>query len=89
MSEPTASPFRVGILDGVNYDFASIGDTLPTHSHVEGESHITICRTGKIKAFGPGWERVLVPGDVIKFDPNKEHALQAIEAPSRVTNIRY
>lgn len=89
MSEPLATHIEIGKLVGTTYDFAVAGDTLPTHRHSEDDCHITICRKGRVRAFGPGWERVLGPGDVVKFEPHVDHGIEALDDASQITNIRY
>lgn len=71
------------------YDFAEAGWTLPEHEHPPGQAHITVVNKGRIRAWGPGWERVLEAGAMVVFEPGKRHGFEALEAGSRVTNIVY
>ena len=82
-----ATSFRKGKLRGTIYDFQQTGAELPTHSHDEGNVHISIVARGRVSSKGNGWARELVAGDVIAFRPGQEHNIVGLEAGSRVVNI--
>lgn len=88
---PATRPLEEGNLRGTIFWFQDVGDTLPLHSHEPGQCHITICNMGKLLVYGKDhvWERVLTPGRIIKFAPHQEHAYEALEAGSKITNIIY
>jgi quercetin dioxygenase-like cupin family protein len=79
----------IGNLQLSVYTFNKKGDELPTHTHPEGEAHITIVNKGSIKAYGNGWQKVLKAGNLVMFPPNDPHAFVALENDSKITNIIY
>jgi quercetin dioxygenase-like cupin family protein len=86
---PEVKSLLIGRLRLAIHTFAAAGDSLAMHSHPEGEAHITFVNAGRLRVFGPGWERVLHPGAQVKFEPNQLHAYEALEPGSRITNIIY
>jgi quercetin dioxygenase-like cupin family protein len=76
-----------GKLKGVVYTFEKAGDTLPMHTHSEGNAHITIVARGKIKAHGNEWEAEYSAGAVIDFPTDQSHEFIALENDSRIVNI--
>jgi len=86
---PEVRIYEKGKLTLTRFTFITIGDELPLHSHEEGAAHLTICRQGRLHIYGEGWQRELVPGDMIFFEPNQMHAYRALEAGSVIVNIPY
>ena len=80
-------PISTGKLSGAVYTFEKAGDTLPMHTHTNGNAHITIVARGKIKAHGNAWEAEYSAGAVIDFPTNQSHEFIALEDNSRVVNI--
>lgn len=76
-----------GKLSGVVYTFEQAGDTLPMHTHQEGDAHITIVARGRVKAHGNEWSAEYGAGSVIDFPPNQSHEFIALEDNSRIVNI--
>ena len=87
MSLPSQILFGVGNVKGMVYDFAAAGDILPLHDHPEGEgAHITIVARGSCKIVCQGREdAVHLLGAVV--DPDYPHAIEALEANTRIVNI--
>jgi quercetin dioxygenase-like cupin family protein len=83
MGQPVAKVLGYGTL----YDFAEPGDVLPMHDHDETTAHDTLVARGGLRVSGPGWERLLAPGDFVKFKPGNPHELQATERNTRILNI--
>jgi len=81
------TPLNAGKLSGTVYTFEKAGDTLPMHTHTDGNSHITIVARGKIKAHGNEWEAEYCAGTVINFPTNQSHEFIALEDNSRIVNI--
>jgi quercetin dioxygenase-like cupin family protein len=77
----------VGKLGGIVYTFEKEGDTLPMHTHQEGDAHITIVARGRVKAHGNGWSAEYGAGSVIDFPANQSHEFIALEDNSRIVNI--
>jgi quercetin dioxygenase-like cupin family protein len=80
-------PLNTGKLSGIVYTFEKAGDTLPMHTHQEGNAHITIVARGKVKAHGNNWEAEYRSGAVIDFPPDQSHEFIALEDNSRIVNI--
>jgi quercetin dioxygenase-like cupin family protein len=80
--------FIAGKLSGSVYTFKKAGDTLPMHTHTEGNAHITIVARGKIKAHGNNWEAEYNAGAVIDFPTDQSHEFIALEDDSRIVNIQ-
>ena len=89
MSLPESRPLDDGRISGTIYDFADAGDELPEHFHTEADKHYTIVCRGAIKVFGPWGEETIVSGDIRRFKANLMHGFTALEANSRVVNIKY
>lgn len=81
------SQISVGKLVGVVYDFDSVGDVLPMHSHPEGQVHISIIARGKFKATGDGWEMEMSLGEIYDWEAEQAHEFVALEPNSRMVNI--
>jgi hypothetical protein len=65
-----------------------VGDTLPMHTHQEGNIHITVLLKGKLKIHGPHFETFLSEGDVYDFKENEyTHELIALEDNTVFLNI--
>lgn len=82
-----SSPLSAGKLSGIVYTFEKESDTLPMHTHQEGNAHITIVARGKVKAHGDGWSAEYGAGSVIDFPANQSHEFIALEDNSRIVNI--
>jgi quercetin dioxygenase-like cupin family protein len=82
-----STPLLAGKLSGTVYTFEKVGDTLPMHTHTDGNSHITIVSRGKIKAHGNEWEAEYSAGAVIDFPADQSHEFIALEDNSRIVNI--
>jgi len=80
--------FCVENVFGITYTFENAGDVLPTHTHKEGEEHITIVVCGKIKVNGDAWNNEYSEKDVIYFPANQAHEFIALEDNTRIVNIR-
>ena len=89
MSLPRARAVYDGNISATIYDFAAVGDELPAHSHTDADKHYTIVCRGAIKVFGPWGEETIVSGDIRRFKANLMHGFTALEANSRVVNIKY
>lgn len=76
-----------GSLTGTVYDFEVVGDTLPMHTHIDENAHISVVARGSFKAHGDGWQRTLATGNVIDWPPNYAHEFIALEPDSRLVNI--
>jgi quercetin dioxygenase-like cupin family protein len=87
MAAPVAKPLSRGVIRGVIYDFASVGDVLPLHDHTAENAHISIVAKGAFKISGNGWSQTNVAGDVLDFEAGNPHEFEAIEPASRVVNI--
>ena len=70
------------------YDFPEVGDVLPMHTHTAADVHISIVAKGSFMAHGDGWERTLVCGNVVDWPAHYPHEFVALEAGSRLVNIR-
>jgi quercetin dioxygenase-like cupin family protein len=81
-------PIQYGIIGGTIYDFPEVGDTLPMHTHTDADVHISIVAKGSFRAHGEGWERTLVCGNVVDWPAHYPHEFVALEAGSRLVNIR-
>jgi len=86
---PVTSTVTIGKLALNFFTFVEAGHVLPLHSHSEGEAHITFVNSGRFRIFGNGWERIVATGDRLQFDPHIEHAYEALEPMSQLTNIVY
>jgi quercetin dioxygenase-like cupin family protein len=82
------TPISFGVINGSVYDFPEIDDVLPMHSHTEADAHISIVAKGSFRAHGDGWERLLVTGNVVDWPAHYPHEFVALEAGSRLVNIR-
>jgi quercetin dioxygenase-like cupin family protein len=82
-----STPLNAGKLSGVVYTFEKVGDMLPMHTHIDGNSHITIVARGKIKAHGNEWEAEYSAGAVVDFPTDQSHEFIALENDSRIVNI--
>lgn len=80
-------PHSLGKLGVTIMDFEEAGDVLPLHLHDESNNHITVVGRGSFRAHGPGWERILKPGDVVDWPANQPHEFVALEPGSRIVNI--
>ena len=80
-------PINTGKLSGMVYTFEQVGDTLPMHTHVEGNAHITVVARGKFKVHGEKWSEEYSAGAVVDFPPNQAHEFTALEGGSRIVNI--
>ena len=81
------TPLSAGKLSGAVYTFEKVGDTLPMHTHIGGNAHITIVARGKIKAHGNEWSAEYSAGAVIDFPTDQSHEFIALEDDSRIVNI--
>ena len=81
-------PISYGIPNGAVYDFPEIGDVLPMHTHTEVDVHISIVAKGSFRVHGSGWEKTLVSGNVVDWPADYPHEFIALEAGSRLVNIR-
>ena len=81
------TPFSFGNLNGTIYDFPEENDILPMHEHDEQTVHITIVAKGSFKAKGLKWEKELVSGNVVDWQPFQPHEFIAMEPDSRIVNI--
>lgn len=82
-----STPLNVGKLIGMVYTFEKAGDTLPMHTHAEGNAHITIVARGRVKAHGNEWSAEYGTGSVVDFPSNQSHEFVALEDDSRIVNI--
>lgn len=82
-----STPLEAGKLSGTVYTFENAGDTLPMHTHQEGNAHITIVARGSVIARGNEWEHEYWAGAVIDFPPDQSHEFVALEDNSRIVNI--
>ena len=80
-------PLEIGDIKGRIYDFEFAGDILPGHVHDEGNVHITIVCTGKIKAYSHDWEKEVAAGQIIDFRIGEPHEIAALEDNTRIINI--
>ena len=78
---------ETGDLKGAIYDFPEKNDILPMHEHDESSVHITIVAKGKFKAKGLEWEKELISGNVVDWQPYQPHEFIAMEPDSRLVNI--
>jgi quercetin dioxygenase-like cupin family protein len=69
------------------YDFPNINDVLPMHVHDDVTNHITVVARGSFRAHGNGWEKTVVAGDVLDWQPHDPHEFIALEEQSRLVNI--
>jgi len=81
------TPVFFGRLSGTIYDFENVGDILPMHSHSELDVHITMVTKGSFTARGVDWEKTLLTGNLIDWQPNQPHEFIALEDDSRIVNI--
>jgi len=81
-------PINFGIINGTVYDFPEVDDVLPMHTHTDADVHISIVAKGSFRAHGDGWERTLVCGTVVDWPAHYSHEFVALEAGSRLVNIR-
>lgn len=81
------TPFQMGKLQGIIYDFPNSDDILPMHQHDEETIHITVVSRGSFKIRGEGWERIVGSGAVLDWRPNDPHEFIALEPNSRIVNI--
>jgi quercetin dioxygenase-like cupin family protein len=81
------TPFIFGKLQGAIYDFEKKDDVLPMHEHDEQSVHITIVAKGSFKAHGVDWEKMLVNGNVVDWQPFQPHEFISLEDNSRIVNI--
>lgn len=82
-----STPLNVGKLTGTVYTFEKAGDTLPMHTHVDGNAHITIVARGSVKAHGNNWSAEYGTGSVVDFPADQSHEFIALEDNSRIVNI--
>jgi quercetin dioxygenase-like cupin family protein len=80
-------PLAYGKLSGSIYDAEEIGDTLPMHSHLESDVHITVIARGSFRVHGHGWEMIAKEGDVLDWKVGQAHELIALQPNSRFVNI--
>jgi len=85
-----SQPLEQGKLFGVTFLFENVGDGLPLHSHPEGEAHITLVRSGRLRILRPdGKHEEVGPGAFKCFAPDELHGYEALEPCSKITNIIY
>lgn len=82
-----STPLNTGKLSGTIYTFENVGDTLPMHTHIAGNAHITIVARGSVRAHGNEWSADYGTGSVIDFPANQSHEFVALEDNSRIVNI--
>jgi quercetin dioxygenase-like cupin family protein len=80
-------PLSLGDLRGTIYDFQSVGDVLPQHSHDESNVHISIVSRGSFRVWGLDFDQTLACGTVLDWAPHTQHGFEALEANSRLVNI--
>ena len=76
--------------------FEHVGDESPMHSHPVGQEHMTFVNSGTFYMWGPaaepdkpGWERTCGPGTMMVFEADKPHAIRALTAGAKLTNIPF
>tara|TARA_R110000803_G_scaffold95759_1_gene163864 strand:- start:37 stop:333 length:297 start_codon:yes stop_codon:yes gene_type:complete len=79
--------FELGDLKGVIVDFGEEGDAFGKHNHDEDTVHITIVVRGSIRVFSHDWEKVVLAGQIVDFNPFEPHDFIALEDNSRMINI--
>jgi hypothetical protein len=79
---PTVS-FTEGVVRGIVYDFANVGDGLPRHSHDAASVHITIVATGEVEINGKRY----AAGRSVVFRVGQSHEIIATQPHTRVYNI--
>ena len=69
--------------------YENIGDTLPMHNHLNDPAytHITIVSRGSFIMRGNGWEKTVIAGDIIDWQPEIFHEFESLEPNSKLANI--
>lgn len=80
-------PINFGNLRGTIYDFVDVNDVLPMHWHTEDNVHITIVAKGSFKVIGTNWEKIMIAGNVVDWNPYQWHEFISLEPDSRLVNI--
>ena len=88
MREVKPHPARFGDLDCSVYDFLAAGDLLPLHTHGPDDVHISIVTGGPLQMIGDRGDRILVPGEIIDWQPGENHGFGWAGAPARLVNIQ-
>ena len=90
MSNARLTPFAAGNLVGTVYTYDQPGDELPVHVHDETSNHITIVMAGAFRCTGNSRieGKILRVGQVVAWPINEPHGFVALEANSRMLQIR-
>jgi len=88
MREVTPYPAVYGNLNCGVYDFLAEGDVLSLHTHGVDDVHISIVTVAPIMLFTDLGERVVVPGEILDWEPGQPHGFRFHLKPSRLFNIR-
>lgn len=83
----TEKPLSLGKLRGVIYDFPEVDDVLARHTHGPSDIHISIVARGRLLAYGDGWEKEVISGMILDWEPGVYHGFKALEPNSRLVNI--
>jgi quercetin dioxygenase-like cupin family protein len=87
MANPALTTIEIGRVSLLVYDFAQPGDSLPLHTHDETTAHITVVLRGSFEIVQPGLPPVAARGgDIYEFAAGQPHAINALEADSRLVN---
>jgi quercetin dioxygenase-like cupin family protein len=78
---------KLGDLRLTIYDFEEVGDELPIHNHAYTDVHISIVAKGSFRVWGKDFDKTVVIGSVLDWQPDTEHGFQALEQNSRLVNI--
>jgi quercetin dioxygenase-like cupin family protein len=89
MAVVTPKNATLGKLSVVIFDFDKKGDILPTHTHTEGDNHITIVAKGTFKVTDhPELEgQTLKTGQVIDWQVGIPHGFIALCDNARLVNV--
>lgn len=90
MSDARPQPFRAGKLVGTVYTYDQVGDELAVHVHDAETNHITMIMHGSFRCIGNPRikDKVLLTGQVAVWPANEPHGFVALEAGSRMLQIR-
>jgi quercetin dioxygenase-like cupin family protein len=76
-----------GTITVTRYEMAA-GDTVPEHTHPEGQGHVTIVAKGRARIAGPAIDVTLEAGQLIDFTPEQQtHGIYSLEDGTVVFNV--
>tara|TARA_R100000657_G_C4615131_1_gene66945 strand:- start:86 stop:370 length:285 start_codon:yes stop_codon:yes gene_type:complete len=79
---------KYGDLDCIIYEFSETGEEIPTHSHIEKETHITIVLKGSVEVYSDTWSINVDAGGIVDFIPFQKHAIRATQPNTKVISIK-